>query len=333
MGDTPSKVATKRSLLPYSKMWPILVGAVLGLILRLVFNGDPGNAFSAMDSAFILFVPLAVGAVTAYIPTSREKCSLWYCAVAGMLANVFFVIGTMLVFIEGLICAVIILPLFAVFGALGGLIMGAVAKYYKWPKQTVYSFASLPLLMVFVLPSGAGTELVKEIESTAIINASPDAIWSNLVNTSDIQPKEVKRAWMYRIGVPVPISGVAVQSENRLTRRVTMGKSVYFDQISTKWEENEFVQWDYRFYPDSFPPKALDDHVKIGGHYFDIKSTTYSIRSIDSVSSELTVSMKYRISTQFNWYADIMANLLIENFEEVILDFYKNRSELSDVIG
>jgi hypothetical protein len=36
--------------------------------------------------------------------------------------------------------------------------------------------------------------------------------------------------------------------------------------------------------------------------------------------------MSYRVSTQFNWYADGVARLLIGNFEEVILKFYQRRA-------
>lgn len=36
--------------------------------------------------------------------------------------------------------------------------------------------------------------------------------------------------------------------------------------------------------------------------------------------------MRYRVSTQFNWYADGVARFLNGNFEEVILDSYRRRA-------
>ena len=105
-----------------------------------------------------------------------------------------------------------------------------------------------------------------------------------------------------------------------------MGKSIHFDQVATDWEENRYVRWRYRFYEDSFPPNALDDHVKIGGYYFNILDTEYILTPKSLQSTELKIRMHYRVSTQFNWYADSVAQLLIGNFEEVILDFYRLRS-------
>jgi hypothetical protein len=65
--------------------------------------------------------------------------------------------------------------------------------------------------------------------------------------------------------------------------------------------------------------------VKIGGEYFDLIDTTYSVVSTPA-GSELSVEMRYRVSTNFNWYAVPVARLLIGNFESAALAFYANRA-------
>ena len=109
-----------------------------------------------------------------------------------------------------------------------------------------------------------------------------------------------------------------------------MGKSIHFDQVATDWHENRYVRWIYRFEKDSFPPNALDDHVTIGGHYFDLLDTAYTLTPAGPQTTELRITMHYRVSTQFNWYADGVARFLIGNFEEVILDFYRRRAVLAN---
>jgi hypothetical protein len=44
-------------------------------------------------------------------------------------------------------------------------------------------------------------------------------------------------------------------------------------------------------------------------------------------ATELRMQMRYRVSTQFNWYAEPLARRLLGNFQEVILEFYRRRSE------
>jgi len=98
------------------------------------------------------------------------------------------------------------------------------------------------------------------------------------------------------------------------------------DQIATTWEPDHLVLWTYRFTEDSFPPRALDDHVRIGGPYFDIIDTEYVIEPTP-LGSTLHVTMHYRVSTAYNWYVRPIANFLVINFEQTALAFYAHRAE------
>jgi hypothetical protein len=75
----------------------------------------------------------------------------------------------------------------------------------------------------------------------------------------------------------------------------------------------------------SFPPQALDDHVRIGGTYFDVLDTEYTLREI-SGGTEIRASMHYRVSTNFNWYVRPIAAFLVGNFEQTALTFYARRA-------
>ncbi|CAN5285446.1 hypothetical protein BH11PSE11_BH11PSE11_07850 [soil metagenome] len=331
--DVPIEAASKgessrvdKILLPFSKSLSFCVGALVGVILRVAFSSQPGQSYAAMNWQFILLVPLAVGAVTVYVAEKKTRRSWGYYVWASAFANLLFVLGTMLILIEGLICAIVIVPLFCLVGIFGGLMMGAVCRTTKWPKQAVYSFALLPLILGALPPSESDRQQVAVIDRAIVIQATPDKIWHQLHNVTDIKSEEVGQAWMYRIGVPLPLAGVTQLTPTGLVRKITMGKSIYFDQVSDDWEENRYGKWRYRFFEDSFPPKALDDHVMIGGHYFDLVETEYQLVPQDAHSTELKIRMHYRVSTEFNWYAKPVAKLLIGNFEDVILGFYDRRS-------
>lgn len=313
---------------PFGKWYPALVGAVVGLILRVwYFAGEPGEARSAMSFTFITFVPFAVAAVTVYIAERQERRSWGYYVFHGAGANVMFVFGSMLALVEGLICAVVIIPMFALYGAFGGLVMGALCRVANWPRHATYGFVFLPMLLSGILPSGAGDTFIGQRERTVLVQASPAELWHQLHNAPQISPAEVERAWLYRIGVPVPMSAVTKVVGTTLERDITMGKAIHFTQVASEWRENTYVKWTYRFADDSFPPQALDDHVKIGGHYFDLIDTVYTLIPRGD-ATELKISMQYRVSTQFNWYSKRVAALLFDNFEEVVLDFYARRAEM-----
>lgn len=316
---------TAEPTLPYANWWPLVAGALCGVILRLIFSGNKN--LSAMAPAFFGFAPLAVGAVTVYVAERSARRSWGYYVTAGIMANVLFILATLLILIEGLICAILIIPLFSVYGALGALLMGAICRLTNWPKPpVVLSFSLLPLLLALVLPHGAVAPYMGASERSIIVDADAATIWRQLHDTRDIAPAEVGQAWMYRIGVPTPQSGVTRLTSAGLEREVRMGKGIHFSQHASAWESGRYVRWTYRFSADSFPPGALDDHVKIGGEYFDLIDTEYLITPLSAHSSSLTARMHYRVSTQFNWYAKHLANGLIGNFEEVILRFYGARA-------
>lgn len=206
----------------FSELWPLAAGAVFGVLIRILFSDEPGGLMSAMAAPFIYFTPFAVGAVTVYAAERTERRSWVYYMGVGALANLFFIIGTMQILIEGLICTIVIAPLFVVIGALGGLVMGAVCRVTNWPKQTVSCVAVLPLLLAAVLPQGEEPVVIRTIERSVQVAASSEEVWQHLMNADHIQPTEVERGWLYRIGVPLPKSGLARElSDGTLVRDIS----------------------------------------------------------------------------------------------------------------
>ena len=313
--------------LPFSKWAPVIAGALFGVFLRLIFSGGPGRNWAPMSVAFFYFVPFAVGAVTVYVAERTRRRSWGYYIGASAGATALFVLGTLLIMIEGMICAVVIVPIFAVWGALGGLLMGIICRFTLRGTGAVYSIAALPLLLGMVPTDESDRQLIGTIERTIVVNASPEKIWHQLHHTTQIRPDEVDSAWMYKIGVPLPVAGVTHHTPAGPVRHVTMGKSIHFEQVAAAWQEHRHVRWSYRFSEDSFPAGALDDHVKIGGHYFDLLDTSYTLSPAGPQATTLNITMRYRVSTQFNWYAEPLARWLIGNFEEVALRLYAQRAE------
>jgi hypothetical protein len=311
-----------KRFLPFRAWWPVLAGVLAGIALRLAFSARPGEPYAAMTGAFIYLAPLAVGAVTVYFAERQERRTWGYYFAAPFLSNALFILGTLLIMIEGLICAVLIVPVFATFGALGGLVMGAVCRATKWPKQTVMSLALLPLALApiedrFELPSTTAS-----VERVLYVNAAPARVWREIVDPGQIHGEDVQHGWVFRIGVPLPVAG----SLHGRVRHVTMGKEIRFDEIITEWDEPRYLRWAYRFDEGSFPPGSLDDHVRIGGHYFDFLDTSYALRPVGP-GTEIRVRMSYRVSTRFNWYADPLARWLLGNVAQVNAEYYGKRAE------
>ncbi|HUQ11243.1 MAG TPA: SRPBCC family protein [Steroidobacteraceae bacterium] len=313
-------------LIPYSYWWPVGAGALVGLLLRLVFSGDAGGPFAAMLGAFIVGAPVVVGIVTVYVAEMTARRSWRYYFGAPVVAMSVCVLATLAIQIEGLICAIVIVPMFAIVAGLAGVAMGWICRVTNWPRSTIVScFALLPLLAGAFEHRLPQSDLVRWQDREIFVDAPPEKVWRELVDTPHIRRAEVDTAWMYRIGVPVPEAGSGDFRDGEHLRHITMGKGIRFDQVATEWRPGERVSWRYRFAADSFPAGALDDHVRIGGHYFDLGETTYSLAA-DGAGTRLSVRMRYRVSTSFNWYAGPVADFLVGDFADRILVFYARRA-------
>jgi hypothetical protein len=311
--------------MPFKFWWPLIAGALAGLALRLVYSGTGDEAYTAMASGFVIFAPIAVGAVTVFVAEKIKRRTLGYQIAASAAATALFVLGSLLALIEGLICAIIILPLFTALGIVGGVLMGLVSRFTNWPRQTLGCFVLLPLLLGGVDRNIPLPDNSLNVERSVLIGAPREVVWGELMDTRAIRAEEIEHAWLFRIGVPVPLEGRLVAGPQP-TRRVRMAKNVYFDELITELRDNEQVRWTYRFYPDSFPPYALDEHVIIGGRYFDVRDTAYTLTP-RGAETELRMQVAFRVSTRFNWYANPVARLLLGNLIEANLDYYRLRSE------
>jgi hypothetical protein len=322
------EVGPAKRMVPFSKWYPFAAGIAGGLLLRFLFSGAPGGSWSAMAGSFIYLAPMLVGAITVYVAETSERRSWAYYFWAPFLANLLFVLGTLIIMWEGLICAIVIMPMFAFVGAIGGLAMGVVCRVTNWPKQAILSLAALPIALGLggdYLPT---PDVFSTQSASTFISAPPSMVWQQINHADNIRPEEFGASWAARIGVPMPLSGITQMGETGRVRKSQWAKDVHFDEPIVDWQPERYMRWTYRFDATSFPPHALDDHVMIGGHYFDLRDTSFKLTPTNG-GTQLDIQVNYLVSTQFNFYADRVAQLLLGNMLTTGLEFYKTRSELA----
>lgn len=313
--------------LPFSGWYAIGGGVVAGVLMRLAFSGRSGGPFGAMLASFIFGAPLLVAAMTVWLAERIAPRTWAYYFFAPMLSVTLFVVGTLMLYIEGWVCAVLILPLFAVIGGVAGLIVGALCRLTGLPSRHVIGcVVLLPLLggsFEHLIPSAQR----EHAETREVFIAAPaGAVWRSIVDVRDIRAAEVDGAWMYRIGVPLPLEVRGETRGGEHLRHVVMNRGVRFDQVATTWAEPRQVVWQYRFATDSFPAGSLDDHVRIGGEYFDVSTCTFTLTPVAG-GTRLSLSTRYRVSTHFNWYAGWIGDVIVGDFVETSLGLYARRAE------
>jgi hypothetical protein len=327
--------------------WLLLSGAAYGLLMRIIFMQNPFSLFpnfswfnnsgigsvasGPMMASFALLVPATIGALCYYY-TEPVKKTFGRSLYAGYLPMWCFVGGTAILLIEGSICIAMAMPLFMIMSSVGGALMWVYLKFKKPSSTSINSLLVLPLLMVPIESQISLPTNNQAVSESIIVQASSDKVWQLINHVDNIQPQELQDGLAYRIGVPLPLEGITVNDNGTRVRKSRWAKNVAFDEPISDWQENRFIKWTYRFTPESFPAGALDEHVVIGGKYFDLIDTSYQLTPIGA-NTRLDMVVHYRISTNFNWYANPLGKLLIDDSAKQILSFYKHRAEGLAVIA
>lgn len=75
------------------------------------------------------------------------------------------------------------------------------------------------------------------------------------------------------------------------------------------------------------PPHTLDEHVRIGGPFFDVLPGAYGNEPLPNGETRLHLSSQHRVSTDFNWYARFWTDGVMSDVQETILTAIQERRE------
>ena len=308
------------------------MGAGYGILAHTIFaqsySHAPRGESGLMLLSFLIGIPLCIGSIAVYLLQRQKKAALGFSLLlSGASISIFvFIAGALLR--EGFICILMALPFLLFFAAIGTILSWIFSKAFKGIDKTLRSIIFLPFLFGAVEQQADPPALVQTIARSVQIRAAPATVWRNINFPTDIQASELKEGIAYQIGVPYPVEARTLEGRVGGKRHLIWQRGVSFEEEITAWEENRHIAWKYLFGPHSFPEGSLDDHIVIGGRYFNLEDTSYTLTP-EAGGTRLDLAVTFRVSTNFNWYSGVWAKFLISDTAEAILNFYKNRAEAS----
>ena len=310
-----------------AQLFWIGVGAIYGIAMRLLF----GHAFylfgaNVVSMAFMFGAPFAIGGIVIY-GLRHTRPSIGKMIFAPWLAILLALIGSALTLLEGSVCIVLASPLFFGVSSIGGLIMGLVLRWSNKGTTTLRTILLLPVILTMTEPAAPRHPQWLEERVSIEVAASPHRIWGEILNAQDIRGEEMPVNFMHWIGVPRPVEGVNIVTPEGEVRYSKWEHGINFSALVTERILDRKITWRYRFTPDSFPDGSLDEHVKIGGQYFDLYDTTFNLVPASPTLTRLEIVSHYRVTTSLNFYGVPIARLIAHDFMSTILGLYKLRSE------
>ena len=312
-----------KSILPV-----ILIPTLYALALRLLGGTDSWkHVFEIMSLTFLYFVPTIVGALTVYFSSMEKVKSLKYRITAPWMPILLFLVVTLAFAIEGWACWLMILPVFLLAASIGGLIGG----HFKLKSKNETLNISVMMLLPFVLaPLESSIDRIPatyEAYTYIDIKADKEKIWDNVTRVREIKEEE-DTGWLNKfLGFPRPVKAELDFEGIGAYREAIFTNGLVFHETVTEYEDNVLMVFNIKAYPHEIPSTTLDEHVVIGGDYFDVLNGKYALEDLGNEIHRLHLSSNFEMKTTFNFYAGWWGKWIMKDIQNNILKVSKKRSE------
>jgi len=276
---------------------------------------------------YVFLLPLVAGAIPVFFTSKEQIQVFWKVLVWPWFVIAGFLYSMVAFDMEGLICVLIILGPFLMLGALGAFLVRTIRLYHSGKQTPLYPLLLLPLFCVGVEHQLNDVDYVGHVESSVVVEADRAEVWEQLTHIGQVKVEELDSRLIHWVGVPMPESSSFDRREVGGKRHIVCQKRVQFIEEITDWKEEESFSFDVDVNPYSIPPYTLDEHVMIGGRYFDVLSGGYRLEEAGEGEVRLVLEIDYRVSTNLNFYAKWWAELFVGQLNETVLGLIKRRSE------
>lgn len=332
--DDDLDVAAPTPAYPRWQLWgAVALGLTYGLTMRLL-AGDilstSDGAFEVMTVGFIYFVPVIIGFLTVYV-SPGETPSWGRSVLLPLVPMTLTLAAAFALFWEGLICIVVWLPLAAVLAMGGGLVAAIARRLIGRPRPMVLAGAAVfPFAVMLAEDRMPAVPQTHVVEDVVVIAASPEAVWDEIRSVPAIAPAELGGSFAHAIGFPRPIAAELEGTGVGSVRHASFEGGVVFREVVTEWAENRALA--FTIDPGAVPPETFDQHVAVGGPYFDVLDGRYVIEPISPAADgaprvRLRLASTHRLSTTFNGYTRLWTDLFMRDIQQAILDVIRDRAE------
>jgi hypothetical protein len=305
-----------------------LIPAVYALLLRFVFGESTWSAvFNMMSTTFLFLLPSVVGALAVYFSSKEKikKFSYWF-FVPWIPIFIFFFI-TLFFAIEGWPCLLMILPIFLLASSIGGLI----GRYFKLKERDNKMYVSIVILLpLFASPveNYIGAKQTAYKASTYIdIDAPAEKIWDNVTRVREIS-KEQDNGWLTNLlNFPRPVKAELNFEGVGAYREAIFTNGLIFHETVTEYIDNKKMSFTIKALPHEIPLTTMDEHLVVGGKYFDVLNGSYQLEQLSDKTCRLHLWSNFKLTTTFNFYASWWAGNIMKDIQYNILKIEKQRAE------
>jgi len=304
------------------------VPTLYAVIVRLFFGVHAwSDLFSVMSLSFLLLLPTIVGALTVCLSSPQQAGSVVYRIFAPWISVLLFFALTMILALEGWACWVMILPIFLIASSIGGFIGGYLKSRGASKKMSVSVLVFVPFMLAPLESSIERTPAVYYATTYIDISAPAEKIWDNVTRVQEI-PLDQDRGYLTRaLGFPRPVKAEVNFEGVGAYREAVFTNGLIFHETVVEYVDNKKMVFRIKAYPHEIPSTTLDEHVVIGGEFFDVLNGTYELEQLADGRYRLHLYSSFQMNTLFNFYTGWWGKWIITDIQNNILQIQRYRSE------
>ncbi len=299
-------------------------------LCRWLFTTDAMNDSGGVVSlAFVCSVPFTLGVLSVGIGRSLGSDSWDRYAVFWPFAvlTVALVICLILQW-EAAICVLMAAPILYFWAFVGGTVAHVLLPRNRDDRRLLLTFAVfLPLLVARLEGALRWPTEIKAIENSVTIQAPAQRVWPEITSVRAIPPEQISTRWIYLVGFPKPISATLDREGVGGVRTATFERGVSFFETVTTWEQLHTLAFTIHADPNFIPHTAFDQHIIVGGRFYDVLDGIYEIEPVSAASCRLHLTSRHRLGTRFNAYAGWWSEWIMDEIQGSILEVIRRRAE------
>lgn len=307
------------------------IAAVYGIVCRVLFALGPTEGFLAIVSiAFIYTMPVSLGALVCFLGYKLDRPGKFWALAAPPLTMALLLVGSLLFGIEAAICVLVAAPVVLPFALLGGWVMSLILDRWRnrgGGRLQMAGFLLLPFVVGPIEEQWEAPHETRVMKNTTEIEATRERVWDHIAEVPAISRGEIPNQWIYWLGFPRPVAATLDRPGVGGKRHATFEGDVSFYEVVTLWEPGEKLAFTIKADPEFIPHTAFDEHIIVGGRFYDVLDGTYEIEPLGDGRCRLHLTSTHRLSTRFNAYAGWWSEWGMNQIQGSILEVIRERCE------
>lgn len=320
--EGPARIAAPASE-PRRPRWPLVTACTIAAAVAIgVYLLIDVNSGVAVGYTLLIVLPAALSAFVAWVGSmGRAWRRSTFFLVPAMLTGGMTVIAAVLLR-EGIICILMILPLWLIFGLLGVWPVYLYRQARNRVDGSVFranALLLLPLLTLFidqyVEPPRDHYVVTREI----VVDAPVATVWEHLLAIPAIGADEGR--WTVSqnlLRLPRPTGATLTGRGVGAVRDAHWQDGIHFQEIVTHWQPGRALAWRFAF-PDPSIHQRTDRHIEPHGRQLWVDAGGYRLTPLADGRTRIRLWTRYEAMTPLNGYAAMWGDVILGDIQDNVL--------------